>query len=43
MGDRAEDAEFLENMPAVIGSRALRALDEIQRTLALDSPESISA
>lgn len=33
---RAEDAAFLENMPAVIGSKAMNALKEIQRTLALD-------
>ncbi|HMD49137.1 MAG TPA: tetratricopeptide repeat protein, partial [Bryobacteraceae bacterium] len=33
---RAEDAEFLENMPAAIGPRALAALEQIQRTLGLD-------
>jgi len=33
---RAEDAEFLENMPAVLGPRAMAALEEIQRTLRLD-------
>jgi aromatic-L-amino-acid decarboxylase len=32
---RAEDAEFLENMPAVIGPQAFAALDEIQRALGL--------
>jgi glutamate/tyrosine decarboxylase-like PLP-dependent enzyme len=33
---RAEDAEFLENMPGVLGPRAMIALREIQRTLGLD-------
>jgi hypothetical protein len=33
---RAEDAEFLEDMPGVLGPRAMTALDEIQRTLGLD-------
>lgn len=33
---RAEDAEFLENMPAVLGPRAMTALEEIQKTLGLD-------
>ena len=33
---RAEDAEFLENMPSVLGYRALAALEKIQRTLGLD-------
>ena len=33
---RAEDAEFLENMPAAIGPRALAALEQIQRVLGLD-------
>jgi aromatic-L-amino-acid decarboxylase len=33
---RAEDAEFLENMPAVLGPRAMAALEQIQRTLGLD-------
>jgi glutathione synthase/RimK-type ligase-like ATP-grasp enzyme len=33
---RAEDAEFLENMPAVVGDRAMEALARIQSTLALD-------
>jgi len=33
---RAEDAEFLENMPQVLGSRAMTALGEIQSTLGLD-------
>jgi glutamate/tyrosine decarboxylase-like PLP-dependent enzyme len=35
-GHRAEDAEFLENMPAVLGPRAMAALAEIQSTLGLD-------
>ncbi len=33
---RAEDAEFLENMPAVLGARAMAALGEIQSRLGLD-------
>jgi len=33
---RAEDAEFLENMAAVLGPRAMTALAEIQRRLGLD-------
>jgi glutathione synthase/RimK-type ligase-like ATP-grasp enzyme len=33
---RAEDAEFLENMPAVLGPRAMAALEQIQTTLGLD-------
>jgi glutathione synthase/RimK-type ligase-like ATP-grasp enzyme len=33
---RAEDAEFLENMPAVLGSRAIAALEQIQGALGLD-------
>lgn len=33
---RAEDAEFLENMAGVLGSRAMTALVEIQRMLGLD-------
>jgi glutathione synthase/RimK-type ligase-like ATP-grasp enzyme len=33
---RAEDAEFLENMPAVLGPRAMTALAEIQARLGLD-------
>jgi hypothetical protein len=33
---RAEEAEFLENMPGVLGSRAMAALAEIQNVLALD-------
>jgi hypothetical protein len=33
---RAEDAEFLENMPGVLGPRAMTALEEIQKTLGLD-------
>jgi glutamate/tyrosine decarboxylase-like PLP-dependent enzyme len=33
---RAEDAEFLENMPEVLGSRAMQALGHIQATLVLD-------
>jgi glutamate/tyrosine decarboxylase-like PLP-dependent enzyme/Tfp pilus assembly protein PilF len=33
---RAEDAEFLENMPGVVGERAMEALTRIQSTLALD-------
>lgn len=33
---RAEDAEFLENMPGVAGGRAMEALARIQSTLALD-------
>jgi hypothetical protein len=34
--NRAEDAEFLENMPAVLGARAMEALEQIQATLGLD-------
>lgn len=33
---RAEDAEFLENMPAVLGPRAMAALEQIQSVLGLD-------
>jgi glutamate/tyrosine decarboxylase-like PLP-dependent enzyme/Tfp pilus assembly protein PilF len=33
---RAEDAEFLENMPAVLGPRAMEALARIQATMGLD-------
>jgi len=33
---RAEDAEFLENMPEVLGPRAMEALGQIQATLGLD-------
>ena len=33
---RAEDAEFLENMPAALGPRATEALSRIQATLGLD-------
>ena len=33
---RAEDAEFLENMPQVLGPRAMQALTHIQATLGLD-------
>jgi tetratricopeptide (TPR) repeat protein len=33
---RAEDAEFLENMPGVLGPRAMQALARIQATLGLD-------
>jgi aromatic-L-amino-acid/L-tryptophan decarboxylase len=33
---RAEDAEFLENMPGVLGPRAMHALAEIQSRLGLD-------
>ena len=33
---RAEDEEFLENMPAVVGPRAMTALEGIQGTLGLD-------
>jgi glutathione synthase/RimK-type ligase-like ATP-grasp enzyme len=33
---RAEDAEFLQNMPRVLGPRAMAALTEIQQTLGLD-------
>jgi glutamate/tyrosine decarboxylase-like PLP-dependent enzyme/glutathione synthase/RimK-type ligase-like ATP-grasp enzyme len=33
---RAEDAEFLENMPGVLGRRAMEALARIQATLGLD-------
>ena len=33
---RAEDAEFLENMPGVLGARATGALAQIQATLGLD-------
>jgi aromatic-L-amino-acid decarboxylase len=34
--NRAEDAEFLENMPGVLGPRAMQALAQIQVTLGLD-------
>lgn len=33
---RAEDAAFLENMPGILGPRAMIALEEIQKTLGLD-------
>lgn len=33
---RAEDAAFLENMPGVLGSVAMKALGQIQSTLGLD-------
>jgi hypothetical protein len=33
---RAQDAEFLANMPCVIGSSAMGTLEEIQKTLGLD-------
>jgi glutathione synthase/RimK-type ligase-like ATP-grasp enzyme len=33
---RAEDAEFLENMPGVLGPRVMEALARIQTTLGLD-------
>jgi glutamate/tyrosine decarboxylase-like PLP-dependent enzyme len=33
---RAEDAAFLENMPGVLGPRAMRALGQIQAALGLD-------
>ena len=33
---RAEDAEFLENMPDVLGPRAMEALSHVQATLSLD-------
>jgi hypothetical protein len=33
---RAEDAAFLENMPAVLGPRALAALGEVFETMGLD-------
>ena len=33
---RAEDAAFLQDMPAVLGERAVRALEAIRDTLALD-------
>ncbi|MGA2115590.1 MAG: pyridoxal-dependent decarboxylase [Bryobacteraceae bacterium] len=33
---RAEDAEFLENMPGVLGPRAMAALEQIQAALGLD-------
>lgn len=34
--NRAEDAEFLANMPAVLGPRAMAALEHIQNSLDLD-------
>jgi glutamate/tyrosine decarboxylase-like PLP-dependent enzyme len=34
--NRAEDAEFLENLPGVLGPRAMEALARIQATLGLD-------
>ena len=33
---RAEDAEFLDNMPGVLGPRGMAALAEIQSRLGLD-------
>jgi Flp pilus assembly protein TadD/glutathione synthase/RimK-type ligase-like ATP-grasp enzyme len=33
---REEEAKFLEDMPAVLGAKAIRALKEIQSTLGLD-------
>ncbi len=33
---RMEDAEFLEDMPAVLGGRAMTALEQVQKTLDLD-------
>jgi aromatic-L-amino-acid decarboxylase len=33
---RAEDAEFLENMPGVLGLAGMAALEQIQKTLSLD-------
>jgi aromatic-L-amino-acid decarboxylase len=33
---RAEDAEFLRNMPGVLGPRAMATLDKIRETLGLD-------
>jgi hypothetical protein len=33
---RAEDARFLDDMPGVLGPRAMAALEHIQRTLGLD-------
>lgn len=33
---RAEEAQFLEDMPGVLGPRAMAALDYVQRELALD-------
>jgi aromatic-L-amino-acid decarboxylase len=33
---RAEDAEFLEDMPSVLGAKAMAALSEIQKRLGLD-------
>ena len=35
-GHRAEEAKFLEDMPGVLGARAMTALAEIQNTLGLD-------
>ena len=35
MDHRAEDAEFLENMPGALGPRAMEALAHIQATLGL--------
>ena len=35
-GHRVQDAEFLENMPGVIGHRAMEALAHIQAALGLD-------
>lgn len=35
-GHRAEEAKFLEDMPGVLGSRAMAALAEIQNVLGLD-------
>ncbi len=35
-GHRAEEAQFLQDMPGVLGSRAMAALAEIQNMLGLD-------
>jgi glutathione synthase/RimK-type ligase-like ATP-grasp enzyme len=35
-GHRREEEAFLDNMPAVLGRKAMRALEEIQHTLGLD-------
>jgi aromatic-L-amino-acid/L-tryptophan decarboxylase len=33
---RAEDSEFLENMPAIVGARGMSALEQVQKALGLD-------
>jgi hypothetical protein len=35
-GHRAEEAKFLQDMPQVLGAKAMRALQDIQAALGLD-------